>query len=818
MHAPHASQAPARPAIPARPAALSRIAAFGLPAVPIATDGPAVVEAPTLGVVASAVRVAPEVAVLALAVTLPSLLVGARLLGARRWSATPGRTGYGLGLCAVGLAGLAVAVGGWLDVPAYLLAIGVNLAAVCAEVAFVAALLVMSGPAVPLRVRLRRVLDGAIVGLCLMFCGRVLLVSSRPHLDSLAFWLIMFHCCVLATAVLAAVRPRHNRRGPVLCAAGVAVATLGLAGLAFALAHDAPLPVTSGIVASLVAVPVLIRLGTAGLPSSLPALIPRLPLVAVPVVLALAVALYRLITGGEIDRGAMMLGTLAALAVGVRHLIVALTDTTGTAATSTATTGATMTGAATTGAAETGAARATAETEGLAPTGSAAESPAALDAAGEARPPAGLDAITVRADRGPALDPSGPAALGGGEVGLSVTIGAMRSTPSPSGALVVVGIDGPDAVVASDDVRRELGQRLRSIAAPVPGMRTPEGPIHLTTTEFAVVTGANLAQAYGLAERLVAGLAEPLPVGRGTVRLSAWAGLADVGSATGPADAITRARLALQRARQLGPGRVEWYDAVVAEAVARRATLERDLPGAEQRGELDLIYQPIVDLERGRPLAVEALLRWRHPRLGTLLPADVIPVAEATGTIGDIGHWVLRRATAQLASWRRAGRDLSMAINVSPRQLGTTGLAREVIDVLAMHDLPPERLVIEVAEPEIGDDVDECVGALRSLGVQTALDEFGTGPASLAHLRRLPIDMVKVGPSALDADSSPPLIGVMVGVGRRLGIEVVAQGVEAPRQLAAVRDAGCRLGQGHLFARPQPAEHTEAYLEEFATR
>jgi EAL domain-containing protein (putative c-di-GMP-specific phosphodiesterase class I) len=151
-----------------------------------------------------------------------------------------------------------------------------------------------------------------------------------------------------------------------------------------------------------------------------------------------------------------------------------------------------------------------------------------------------------------------------------------------------------------------------------------------------------------------------------------------------------------------------------------------------------------------------------------------------------------------------------------------------VADVLARYEIPADRLVLELAETGIGHcagGLEDRVGALRSLGVRTALDEFGTGVASLAHLRKLPMDMVKIGRTFFADEAGPPaagqsvpLIDVMVSLGRRLGIEVVAQGLEAPEHLEVVRAAGCRLGQGHLFARPQPAERTEAYLDGFPVR
>jgi EAL domain-containing protein (putative c-di-GMP-specific phosphodiesterase class I) len=174
-----------------------------------------------------------------------------------------------------------------------------------------------------------------------------------------------------------------------------------------------------------------------------------------------------------------------------------------------------------------------------------------------------------------------------------------------------------------------------------------------------------------------------------------------------------------------------------------------------------------------------------------------------------------------------------MAVNISPHQLAGTRLASEVGSVIAQHELPADRLVLELAETglvgaevDVGSGLEDQVGALRALGARTALDEFGAGADSLTHLRKLPIDMVKIGRSYFEetqpvrsaVSQSVPLIDVIVGLGRRLGIDVVAQGLEAPAHLAVVRAAGCRLGQGHLFAHPQPAERTEAYLDGFPAR
>jgi diguanylate cyclase (GGDEF)-like protein/PAS domain S-box-containing protein len=407
-----------------------------------------------------------------------------------------------------------------------------------------------------------------------------------------------------------------------------------------------------------------------------------------------------------------------------------------------------------------------------------------------------------------------------------VSIGALRSVARVRGALLLIELEGFQAVNdvrgydVGDAVLVEVARRLRA------GSADTDLAARLSGDGFAVVTEASQVQAYALATRLLTMLAEPISLPGATVHLSACVGLTDLAGADGPEDVLRRGDLALSRAKQLGRGRVEWYDEMLEQAILRRMTLEQELPDALRRGELDLIYQPILDLVAVRPLAVEALLRWRHPRLGTLLPADVIPVAEDLGLIGEIGGWVLHQATRQLASWLREGRDLSVAVNVSPHQFDRGELVGDVATVLDQHDLAPDRLVLEVAERGLDGEsrlVDEQLVALRALGVRTALDEFGTGPDSLAQLRRLPMDMVKIGRSFFDETAASfghggPIIDVMVGLGRRLGIDVVAQGLEAPAHLDVVRAAGCRLGQGHLFARPQPAERTEAYLDGFPAR
>jgi diguanylate cyclase (GGDEF)-like protein/PAS domain S-box-containing protein len=403
------------------------------------------------------------------------------------------------------------------------------------------------------------------------------------------------------------------------------------------------------------------------------------------------------------------------------------------------------------------------------------------------------------------------------------SVTALRSAPRGRGALLLVELEGFSEVRdehgydVGDAVIIEVAHRLRGEA------EETDVPGRLSGDEFSYVTEASPVQAYALATRLLATLAAPIELADVTVNLSATIGLADIVGGADSDDVLRRARLALRRARQLGRA-VEWYDDAVEHAMLRRLALEEDLPGALARGELDLVYQPILDLLEGRPVGVEALLRWRHAELGTLLPADIIPIAEDGGLIDDIGAWALDQAGRRLASWLQEGRDLWMAVNISSHQLDGPELVRHLTGVLDRYELPPERLICEFAEAQLAPDgtVGERIGGVRSLGLRTALDDFGVGPDSLTHLRRLPIDMVKIGRSFF-GEAPPegrplPVIDVMVGFGRRLGIDVVALGLEAESELDLVRAAGCRFGQGRLFAYPQPAERAEAYLDEFRAR
>ncbi|MFD0520344.1 EAL domain-containing protein [Paractinoplanes durhamensis] len=221
-----------------------------------------------------------------------------------------------------------------------------------------------------------------------------------------------------------------------------------------------------------------------------------------------------------------------------------------------------------------------------------------------------------------------------------------------------------------------------------------------------------------------------------------------------------------------------------------------------------------------RPVGAEALLRWHHPTLGAVRPDEFIPVAEESGLINRIGSWVLAEACKQLADWLAKGHDVWVSVNLSPKELHAADYAGQVADVLAEHGVPAQRLVLEVTEHAVATDMEELIGrltALRATGVRIALDDFGAGYSSLSHLRTLPVDILKIDrllvaePESRTGEAAP-LVDVVVRLGHRLGLEVLAEGIGTLAQRAAVEEAGCRLGQGSLFGWGVPAEHLEAQL------
>ncbi|QOC94884.1 GGDEF domain-containing protein [Micromonospora craniellae] len=416
----------------------------------------------------------------------------------------------------------------------------------------------------------------------------------------------------------------------------------------------------------------------------------------------------------------------------------------------------------------------------------------------------------------PTSAPPGPEPVtveGRGPDGRAGLLRALAAGPD-HGALLVVDLHLTElsGVALRDDVAAEAVRRARAVAA-------DDEVFDLAGSGLAVVTGAGPMLAYALGSRLITELRRPYEVAGAVLRSRPSVGLAELAPGR-PEDVLRQADLARRRAAQLGRERVEWYDAYLEEQLVRRLDLERELPGAVARGELDLVYQPVVDLADRSPVGTEALLRWRSPVLGTVFPAELLPVAEDLDMVGELGVWVLDRACRQLAHWSGGGRRLWMSINVTTRELTSPDFVPRTAAVLDAYGVGPDQLVVEVAEPRVGAELSTVVArlaGLRSMGIRTALDDFRAAHASLAQLRRLPIDLLKVGPESVVASGDPagPLLDVVVTVADRLGLEVVAEGLESAHQVDGAQRAGCRYGQGFELARPATAERVEAYFEEF---
>ncbi|MFG1720661.1 putative bifunctional diguanylate cyclase/phosphodiesterase [Micromonospora chalcea] len=371
-----------------------------------------------------------------------------------------------------------------------------------------------------------------------------------------------------------------------------------------------------------------------------------------------------------------------------------------------------------------------------------------------------------------------------------------------------------------DAVLIEVGRRLRG------NLRPGDLAARLGGDEFAVLMHGS-ADPGPVADRLLGVLGRPYEQGDGPVFLSVSIGVA---AGHGEADVellLRNADLALRYAKQRGKNRIERYDATYDQLLSRRTRLEHELRGAVERDELRLVFQPVASLPSVRPVGAEALLRWRHPELGNVRPDEFIPLAEECGMIAKLGAWVLHQACYQLSRWLADGHDVWVSVNVSPRELHAPEYVVQVAEALRAHHVPPQRLVLEVTEHAVATDVDELIRrltALRLTGVRIALDDFGAGYSSLGQLRRLPIDILKIDhslvaehepvqPVGRDGPAFAPMVDIVMRLGHQLGLEVIAEGVTNPTELAAVVAAGCRFGQGALFGWGVPAEHLEAMLE-----
>ena len=288
----------------------------------------------------------------------------------------------------------------------------------------------------------------------------------------------------------------------------------------------------------------------------------------------------------------------------------------------------------------------------------------------------------------------------------------------------------------------------------------------------------------------------------------------------GPYDLLHDADIALYQAKGRGKNcYVQFLPEMKSVAMDRLELLEIDLRTALEQKQFFLLYQPVFDLDSVNVCGVEALLRWRHPSRGIVGPDEFIPMLEETGMILPVGLWVLTQACRQAAAWHRLGHHLTMSVNVSMRQLETDEFIEQVLETLVTTGLEPKSLIIEISETSLMQDTDSTIrqlNKLKKLGVLVAVDDFGTGYSSLAYLRQFPVDALKIDRSFIaamaDSPESAGFIRTLVQLGRTLGLETLAEGIEQGWQLESLQNEQCEFGQGFLFSQPIAPEALEALL------
>jgi diguanylate cyclase (GGDEF)-like protein/PAS domain S-box-containing protein len=359
---------------------------------------------------------------------------------------------------------------------------------------------------------------------------------------------------------------------------------------------------------------------------------------------------------------------------------------------------------------------------------------------------------------------------------------------------------------AGDELLRVLAPRLAD------SLRTIDTVARFGGDEFVVLCDGveDELEAMMLARRLAEVAEAPVDVAGSPVRVTASVGVTMAGPGSDVESLIRDADTALYRAKVRGRGRCELFDAPMRAEVTARLELEIGLREALEEGRVALHYQQMVDLRSGRPIALEALMRWTHPVRGPVSPTEFIPVAEESGLIVPLGRWALREACAQTVALGAVG--LPVSVNVSPRQLSHPGLVADVEAALADSGLEPRRLWLELTESVLLDAHDSPLSTLtelKALGVMLLLDDFGTGYSSLARLQRFPLDILKIDRSFVAEMTTNPraaaLVTAVVTMAAALGLLVMPEGIETEAQREALLDLGCSNGQGYLFSRPVPA-------------
>ncbi|MPR04829.1 EAL domain-containing protein [Pseudomonas sp. MAFF 212408] len=398
-------------------------------------------------------------------------------------------------------------------------------------------------------------------------------------------------------------------------------------------------------------------------------------------------------------------------------------------------------------------------------------------------------------------------------------LGSAISTQRPM-ALIYLGIDnlriasetvGPDAV---DHVLLEVSRRLQA------ALRPGDTLAHLIADEFLLLLeGAGSQEAVGLADKLQQLLLRPQRINGHDLALDCRLGIAAYpADGESPQTLLERAAIAMKDAAQM-PGRLQVYEHGSDLAHRRQVTLIRDLRHAPSQGQLLLHYQPKLDIRQGHVRQAEALLRWQHPQFGMVSPAEFIPLAERSGSIRLLTHWVIEEGIRQLCDWNRRGLYLQLSLNVSADDLLGDELAHRVSALLRRYNLPAEQLLFEITESAVMREPEKALHVLhllRDCGIGLSVDDFGTGYSSLAHLKRLPVQELKIDQSFVrnldETSEDAVIVRSTIEMSHNLGLKVVAEGVEYAHSLRLLERWQCDTAQGYLISRPLTADAFEAWV------
>jgi diguanylate cyclase (GGDEF)-like protein/PAS domain S-box-containing protein len=386
--------------------------------------------------------------------------------------------------------------------------------------------------------------------------------------------------------------------------------------------------------------------------------------------------------------------------------------------------------------------------------------------------------------------------------------------------VAVLFLDVDEFKTVNDSLGHGQGDRLLAMLARrlLNATRGCDTVARLGGDEFAVLieNAAADAEALIVAERIAVSLHAPFDLGDRKVSVSASIGIARAAEGDTTETILRNADVAMYQAKAEGKGRHAIFEPAMHRALVDRMAIETDLREGIERGELRLMYQPIIELQTGHLTAVEALVRWAHPQRGLLPPALFVPIAEETGLIVPLGRIVLREACREAARWRALAADgdaPAVTVNLSARQFQQADLAADVAAALQESTLDPAHLVLEITESVVMRDTEATVQqlhALKALGVQLAIDDFGTGYSSLSCLQRFPIDVLKIDKSFMDGvthgGNDAALARTIIALADMLALRTVAEGIEHPAQEKMVHDLGCQFGQGFLFAKPLSPE------------